>query len=167
MTFMVSNLGMCVVQAHLQGMPLAGAPPPARIMLHRIPALGKPLPKVPSGQPAPAQAWRHSVKAHVHCAGSSPRAAIGRSSPSSPDHATQSCIACNGSAFLERDSLPSTVSEAPSGSSEDRAARMNGVSHAVRLHTPAFQACAPVPCMTDALLPCHIFQQTRLDHATR
>ena len=58
MTFMVSNLGMCVVLAHLQGLPLAGAPPPAQIMLHRLPALGKVLPKVPSGQPAPAQAWR-------------------------------------------------------------------------------------------------------------
>ena len=36
-----------------------------------------------------------------------------------------------GRPLLEHDSLQSTGSEAPSGSSEDRAARMNGVSPAV------------------------------------
>ncbi len=82
-------------------------------------------------------------------AGSSPRAGGDRNSPTSSEHATQSIAACNGNGhtpaallgrlpngdtgcpMLEHDSLPSTTSEAPSGSSEDRGVRMNGASHLV------------------------------------
>ena len=92
---------------------------------------------------------------HVHTtqqcqslsAGTSPRAAVDRSFSGSTENAAQHFSGCNGVAHgppglqgrqscpepgcssLDRESLPSTASEAPSGSSDDR--RLNGGTHPV------------------------------------
>ena len=80
-------------------------------------------------------------------AGTSPRAAADRSFSGSTEHTAQHVSGCNGIAHglpglpgrlsgpepacssLDRESLPSTASEAPSGSSDDR--RLNGGIHTV------------------------------------
>ena len=80
-------------------------------------------------------------------AGTSPRGAVDRSFSGSTEHTVQHSSGCNGVAHgppglpgrlsgpepgcssLDRDSLPSTASEAPSGSSDDR--RLNGGTHLV------------------------------------
>ena len=80
-------------------------------------------------------------------AGTSPRAAADRSFSGSTENAAQHFSGCNGVAHgppglpgrqsgpepgcssLDRESLPSTASEAPSGSSDDR--RLNGGTHLV------------------------------------
>ena len=93
-----------------------------------------------------------------------------RGSPSSPSHAAHTYAACNGNGptpaallgrlpgsepgcpVLEHDSLHSTTSEAPSGSSEDRAIRMNGFSHAAGPEdTASMQECTQETIMTASL----------------